>query len=357
MALVETIYKKISRVLPKSEKESSAVGLDIGNFSVKLVKSDIHNSKRTISALACEDIKGSNVGDAIKRAIDKTAIGEKNVNIGLSGKQIILRCIVLPEMDNNTFKSSMKYEAAKHIPFSIDEVVLDYSILKHKINTNKMLVLIAAAKKNYITERLRLISDLGIEAGVLDIDSLAVINIFNLIRDRSGQNNSQSSHKEKQGSGISVLLNIGSNISNLALLDGDLLRFSRDIFFGGKDISAKISSKLKVNFSEAEKIKLSTDGNPDARFAIEASLAELVNDLRLSFDYYESQTGKTVNHVYLSGGGSCLNKIDEFMNSAMNIDFEVWDPFDGFEISQSVDKNMAKEFNQRFAVAAGLSLR
>lgn len=352
MQIKETIYKNLSRLMPKSGSRSSAAGLDIGNFSVKAVKLKGQNTP-AVSALGMEEIKNGNIKEAVKAALTKAGIAERKVNIGISGKQTVVRCVVVPEMQDADFRNSLKYEAAKYIPFAANEVILDSVVLTHNIEANKMLVLIAAAKKDFIEQRLQLISDLGLEPSVLDIDSLALINIFNLSKFQIKSAPDQPGHPAE----ILALLNIGSHLSNLSFLENGLLRFNRDIIFGGDAITKKIGSALGIDFEKAEKIKLSPNAPQEVQAVIEASLLDLVNELRLSFDYYESQTGKTAGRVYLSGGGACLSGIDRFLHKSMNIPFETWNSFIGLKLDGKLEQNLPQINAPYFAVALGLSLR
>lgn len=356
MSITHTIYSNISKLMPKRGfGRASAVGLDIGSYSVKLVKAQSSNKVYTISCLAFADIKGGNIKEAVKDALSKVALDERRVNLGLSGKNIIIRCVLLPEMDEATFKSSIKYEVAKHIPFPPDQMNLDYHILKHNAENNKMLVLIAGAKKDFVQERLKLVSELGLQVNILDIDSLAIINMFNIAMSSQEGFSALSGKKEK--SAMAALLNIGERVSNLSLLENGVLKFSRDIIFAGGNITQKISEKAGISLDEAEKIKLSYKAEGEYQPVIEASLADLTAELRFSFDYYESQTGKAIDGLYLSGAGAYLFGLDKFINAAMNIDTIVWNPFLGFEIGAQVNKEVLSDRHGRFAVAAGLALR
>ncbi|MDP1853586.1 MAG: type IV pilus assembly protein PilM [Candidatus Omnitrophota bacterium] len=350
MEIKEIIYRNFFRIMPKAGIRYSTVGLDIGNSSVKLVKTERDNNAYRISALGVEEVKSGNVKDAVKAVLAKAGVENKRVNIGLCGKQTVIRCVVVPEMEETDFKNSLKYEAAKYIPFPLSEVIWDSKILKHNIESSKMLVLIAAAKKDFVTQKLKMILDLGLEPCVLDIDSLALVNAFDLLSNKVKPD-------KKASAGISVLLNIGSHLSSLVFLEDNLVRFGRDIAFGGNSITQKIAAKLNINFGEAEKNKLSLEKTGEIKGIIESSLTDLANELRLSFDYYESQTGKTAQTVYLSGGGSSLDGICVFMGSAMNILFEAWNPLAALKQDDGLDKKLSEGFSSRFAVAAGLSLR
>ena len=76
-------------------------------------------------------------------------------------------------MNTLELRQALKFEAQKHIPFSVSEVNLDGYILKDDLPDNKMLVLIAAVKKDLVTQRLKLIEGLGYHTNIIDIDSIA----------------------------------------------------------------------------------------------------------------------------------------------------------------------------------------
>ncbi|MFQ5680930.1 MAG: type IV pilus assembly protein PilM [Candidatus Omnitrophota bacterium] len=344
------IGDKLSAMITRpTNKKAITLGLDIGSHSVKLLGAEKNGSGRRVFVLEICPVKNNDPQGAVMSIIDKVGANNKEVILGLSGQQVVIRSILLPDMSEADFKNSLKYEAAKHIPFAIKDVILDASILKHSIGKGKMLVLLVAAKKELIDQKIKLVSALGIEPDVIDVDSLAVTNLLRITAEKEQKNDATSA---------SALLNIGKQISGLVLLQNGLIRFSRDIIFGGNDITFKIAAALGIDIGHAEEKKISGQWDDSARDAIASTLANLISELRLSFDYYESQTGKAVENVYLSGGGSCLLGIDKIMSQAMNIPFKVWNPLSALEIDDALKKEAGGESgSRRFAVAAGLALR
>jgi len=130
------------------------------------------------------------------------------VNLSICGPNVAVRYVAITKMSEDEFRRSLRYEAASHLPFRLDELNLDGAILKH-LPDNKMLVMFAAGKKDFIAQRLRLFKDAHIKVNLVDIDSLALINAFNHI------------HAQKESeptSGAVVLLNIGASVTNINIL-------------------------------------------------------------------------------------------------------------------------------------------
>ncbi|MEW6170406.1 MAG: type IV pilus assembly protein PilM [Candidatus Omnitrophota bacterium] len=331
----------------KLKNEREVIGLDIGSFDIKLIKL---NFKDTLTSIADFDIEKqySDVARSLKDIVTRKNITGKPVNISLSGPGMVTRYIPFPKMQPEELHNALKFEAEKHIPFPVNEVILDGCILKD-LDDNKMLVLIVAAKKDVVQRRIDLVKNAGLEINLIDIDSLALVNSFN--------NAGVFIKKEEQPKAI-ALLDIGATVTNLNILEDSVPRFSRDINLGGMDLTKKISEKLSISLTDAEVLKC----NPAERLAeintiCEPILNNLITELRLSFDYYESQCACSLEKIYISGGGSLLSGLDNFLNHMLGIEILHWDPLSNIKVEESVDGKKMRENLNLLTIAMGLGLR
>jgi type IV pilus assembly protein PilM len=252
-------------------------------------------------------------------------------------------------MSKAELAQALNFEAQKYIPFALSEINLDSYILKPDLPDNKMLILMAAAKKDLVNQRLKLTQDAGIKAGIIDIDSLALINAFNF----------NYSQEEGLKNKTIALLNIGAAITNLNIVEGGIPYLSRDIQMGGNNFTQKIADTLDLDFNPAEELKLQPD---DERFdkasgALEHLFTNLTNEIRISFDYYESQSASSVVKIFLSGGGSLLKGLRDSLAAILGIEVEYWDPFKKITIKEEVDSQKLKSQASQLSVALGLALR
>jgi type IV pilus assembly protein PilM len=343
MKIMEDLLLKFKN---KFLKERTSVGLDIGTSAIKIVKLRFLNDGIQLYSFHLEPIQGA-LNELLKTiARDQ---GLNKVNISVSGPATIIRYVDFPKMKEEELRKALKYEAQKYIPFSSSEVNLDGYILKQDLADNKMLVLLAAAKKDFINQHLQLIQDSGIRVNMVGIDSLALVNAFNFNYSEEGNLKNKTI----------ALLNIGASTSNLNILENGIPRLTRDIQIAGNNFSQKIAENLGIDLKSAEQLKLKAD---DARLnevlaALEQALSNLANEVRTSFDYYESQNASSVAKIFLSGGGSLVPGIKEKLANLLGIELEYWEPLKAISISDSVDFKKIKALSGQFAVAVGLALR
>ena len=351
----------------KFSKERLSLGLDIGTQAVKFVKLKFFKEGVELCGFALEPAPANSKPD-INRMLQSQNI--KGVNISVSGPAAIIRYVNFPKMNNDELKQALRFEAQKHIPFSMDEVNLDSYILKEDLPDNKMFVLLAAAKKESINQRMKIIQEAGLKVNVIDVDSVALINAFNF-------NYPQDNLTERKAV---ALLNIGALMSNLNILENNIPRLSRDIHIAGNSFTQKLMDIFAMDFKSAEELKLnpvrntkdievqnkiSNGVNPDKEkaekitAAIDAVLANLANEIRISFDYYESQSSSSVTKIYLSGGGSEFFGLKDMLANLLGIEVEYWDPFRRVNIPDGLkpEAETIKALSGRLAVALGLALR
>jgi type IV pilus assembly protein PilM len=285
--------------------------------------------------------------ELLRRIIQEQAV--KRVNISVSGQQAITRYIDFPKMNAGELKQALKFESQKYIPFPYSEVNLDACILKDDLPDNKMRILLAAVKKDFLKQRLDLLKSLGLEVDIVDIDSLALINAFTF----------NYSEVEDLNKKTIALLNIGSATSNLNILENSMPSLSRDINIGGNNFTQRITDALGVDFKSAEELKTNSDKQKSEKIltAIESILAKLAQEVRTSFDYYESRSVTSVEKIFLSGGGSLYSGMNEMLSNLLGLKVENWDSFKKIPIAETSNPAKIKSLSGQLAVAIGLALR
>lgn len=334
-------------VRDRFSKEQFSVGLDIGTSVVKLVKLRLAKEQVELCGFTLEPAS-VNLEPLLKKIAE--SCDTKKINLSVSGPSTIIRYVDFPRMNEDELKHALKFEAEKHVPFSMPEINLDSYILKQDLPDNKMLIMLAAAKKEFINQRLKLIEDIGLKINIVDIDSLALINAFNF-------NYSQDENLKAK---TIALLNIGASLSNLNILENGIPRLSRDIRIAGNNFTQKIKDTLGVDFTTAEALKLKSDDkeqNKKIAPAVELIISNLANEVRISFDYYESQSTSSAGKIFLSGGGSRLPALKDTLANLIGIEVEYWDPLKQIVISDTIDASKIKEISSHLAVAVGLALR
>lgn len=340
-------------------KEKLSIGLDIGAQSIKCVKLKVNN----VTELVGFDLE--------EGALDPTEVLKKIrhtqdadlVNISFCGASTVIRYVNFLRMNQTELRQALKFEAQKYIPFSLNEVNLDAEILKNDLPENKMLVLIAAIKKELIQQRLKNLENAGLRPKIIDIDSLALVNSFNFNYPKVDAVESKLEDNalatDNQSRKAICLLNIGASISNVNILNNGIPRLSRDIHCGGVNFTKKLMDIFEVDFKAAEELKINpTEEKSDkVRAAVENVLTNLAAEIRTSFDYYESQNTSSVVKIFLSGGAGRTGGLAEMLSVSLGIPVESWDPFKQIKASDKIDMQKLSNFSGQFNIAVGLALR
>lgn len=294
------------------------IGLDIGASAIKLVALEKKGKEKILhKALYVELSPGIEISAALKNLFNSEGIPERLVNVSVSGQSVIMRYVVVPQMTSLELKSTMQFEAGQHLPFPLDEVILDCAILKEKIDTNKMLVVLAAIKKTALDERITLIDKAGLSLKIIDVDCFCLANLF--------AHGGPSLHDtlDTAKARTIALLNIGARYTNMAIMEDNCLRFSRDIAFGGQ----------------------------------EQALPGLASEINSSFDYFENQNGRPIEKIYLSGGASLQADIAGSLSRFLNVPASPFEVFSGLKVDPLVNQEELKPKSGLFAIALGLALR
>lgn len=343
---------KIAVPFPKmkdfSLSDGYSAGLDIGTQAAKLVI-----LKFTKDQIELCDFKISSDSAAGREELFSRIKHYKelqSVNLSVSGPSTIIRYVNFPRMSEQELKNALRFEAQKHIPFSIAEVNFDSYILKEDISANNIVVLLAAVKKDVLKERLSAAEKSGLRVGIMDMDSLALINAFNF-------NNAIVENKTQRQA--CALLNIGALTTNLNVLEDSTPHLSRDIHIAGNNLTQKIADICGLDLKAADKLKVNPDKAraQDIVKAIDSVSAALIAEVRGSFDYYESQSASNVSKIYLSGGSALLAGFKDALANLLGIEVDYWNPFKRMSVADGINKQELAASSSQLAVAVGLALR
>lgn len=346
IAILKNLRQNLKERMPK---EKISIGLDIGASSVKLVKLKFLKESIELVGFSVEPMQ-VDVVSVIKKIAQAHSINK--VNISVSGPAALIRYISFPKMQKQELSQSLRFEAQKHIPFAVNEVNIDGHILNDDLPDNKMMVLVAAAKQDIVQQRLKIAEEAGLKVRAVDLDSVALINAFIF-------NYAEYSEDQNLKNKTIALLNIGTVFSSVNILENAIPRLSRDMQIAGNHFTQKIADTFGIDFKEAEQLKCNPGKEREAKVAacVETVLSNVAKEVRVSFDYYESQGASTVEKIFLSGAASRLIGLKESLESLLSISVEYWDPLRKIIIADSVDSEKVKQLSSQLAVAVGLALR
>lgn len=336
--------KKLGR-----DKIQSAIGLDIGSYSIKcveLTRSDGQIRLDRVSILPADRSTPAAFSKALRLTLDPWIGQGKRVRISVSGgASLIIRRVTLPAMTPAELKGAIRFEAESHIPFPIDDCQLDFQILNHSEDKKQMNVLLVAAKKDFIAERLKWLADAGMPLEIIDLDIFCLVNAFEALGDVPPD-------------ASFGLLNVGHKVSSFAIIQNKLPFFVREIPFGAFGVTQALMQKKSVPEAEADRLKVEkpADAAADLEEATARGFEPLVDEIRHSIDYYENEQ-EELRTIYLSGGGSLSMGAAKILSDELGKEVLVWNNTKKMEVFGEIDQKYLAEHAQELNVAFGMVLR
>ncbi len=338
-------------------KKRSLVGLDIGSTEAKAIELTEFGDQVKITGFGKAAIESQDaIPDTIADLFRHAGIRTKRVATAVSGRAVIVRYLNMVKMAEDDLKSALRYEADKYIPFQIDEVFLDSAILpdfdeSHDAANEEMKVLLVAVKQNLVEEHLELLQRVGLIPTVIDVDTFALGNAFEL--------NALNSPRVEDEDKVLALVDIGSVKTNINIVKNHTSYFSREIYLAGNDFTEAVSRRLAVDTAEANALKHSPEGREESiEESILPVLDDLGNEIHLSFDYYENQYDREIDEVYVSGGSAKLPGLKTNLERVFDRRIYSWDPTENLEVRDDrVDVDFMKEHCEQLTVAVGLASR
>jgi len=196
-------------------------------------------------------------------------------------------------------------------------------------------------------QKIKTVEESGFSVKTVDVDIFAVVNSF--------LKTFPSLDKQK----TVALLNIGTISTELSILNGSRPVFVREVAMGGSELSAAVAKKTGLNMEQSEELLLSPkERREEVVGHAKGAMNNLLDEVRVSFGYYENQSGRGVDEICVSGGGSKMVGLEEAFHEAFGSKPRYWDPFESLDKSSpSIDNEALEKVKQSFCVAVGLALR
>ena len=336
--------------LKLGQKKEDTVGLDIGTYSVKVVSVNKETGDNILTAYNIKNIpiqdKKVQTANIVRETLEEIDLHPAEINLSVSGPDVVVRFINLPRMSKDQLENALVFEAEKYIPFNVNEVILDSMILGDSAEAGQMKVLLAAVKRHQIESLLKIMEELDIAINLIDVNPFAIFNAF------SGTNTTP----DNKGT---ALIDLGYSQTNVLISTGQEPCFMRQVQIGGRDITLAIARNLSVDIDKAEAYKLGTEeGNKEViAQAIESVMEDLINEVQLSFGYFENTYSGGIGNIFCTGGMSRHEGIIEHFSKSLGIQASKWDPISSISLAETISKQDMEQFSSQLGVSIGLALR
>jgi len=336
----------------------STVALDVGSGLIKLVVMDHSKGQPQLAKVAVAPILANAivegeimdpdiVADTIQALFKSAGVKEKQVAVAVGGRDVIIKKIQVDRMKESDAFEVVRWEAQQHVPFDIEGVELDFQILDPDGEGLQMDVLLVAAKRDLVEDKVQLLAQAGLDAGIVDVDAFALHNAFELNYPDAMQ-------------GVVALLNVGHEVTNVNLLLNGIPLLTRDLSVGTRKLREDLQRERGMSAEDADAILQGFELTPDLEPYVQSRGEEVSVGLERAAAFLQSaaQDAGSLGRVYCSGGGSRIPGLTNVLSQRLRLPGELANPLQRLAVKDGVfDTINADEIGPLLMLATGLGLR
>jgi len=238
-----------------SRNPSAVLGVDISTAAVKLLELSRVGARYrvesySVAPLPQDAIVDKNItnieqiGAVIKAAVKQSGTRAKQASVAVAGSSVMTKIISMPaSLSDRDMEEQIMVEADQYIPYSLDEVNLDFEVQGITKNNPDMVdVLLAASRRENIEDRVAALAYAGLKAVVVDVEAFAMENAFSLLADQL---------PEGAGNMTVAIADIGATMTSLNILHEGKTVYTREQGFGGKQLTEEIQRRYGLSYEEA----------------------------------------------------------------------------------------------------------
>ena len=347
-----------------NRQQPGLLGVDIGSSSAMLVELSRDKEGRfVLERCAIEPLepgwvtdgnieKFDEVAEAIRRLVKKSRTRTQNVAMALPQSAVISKKIILPDgLSEAELELQVESEANKYIPFSLDEVSLDFCVIGPSAASNGDIeVLIAASRKEKVQDRQGLAEAAGLKPVVMDVESYA---------SRLAASRLIQKMPDQGLDAVVALFEVGSVSTSMQVIRNDEVLYERDQPFGGAQLTQLIVRQYGFSPEEAESKKRSGELPEDyADGVLKPFVESLTQEIARALQFFFTSTPHNrVDYVMLAGGSSALNGLTEAVTQQTSFACVLLNPFEGMQMGNGIRENKLRREAPSYLTACGLALR
>ncbi len=340
-------------VVPKS-----FLGIDVGSSALRLVEIGGWGDRRTLKnygeirmrAMYKEAFRSfeksalllstSDIAKALRGIMEEARIAEKKAIFAISDFSSFFTTFELPPMEERELGEAVRFEARRHVPLPLSEVVLDWQLLEKTADQHNRILLVAVPQEvvHYYEEIARFA---GLQLIALEAEIFGNIRAY--------------LKEEKEPA---VLIDIGSHTTTVSVVAHNLLRISHSLSVGGNMLTERIATSLSVDYERAEEEKIQkglhlVQGNVRILLPV---IDIITTEIKKVLEGFELQRAGAAQKIVLAGGGAKLPGLREYFEKQFGRRTEIIAPFRNI-IYPPLFEEFISDMGPAYAVAVGMALR
>lgn len=303
-------------------RRGTTLGLDVGSGHVKLVEIDHRGSEPRVARAAARPVPSGAVADgevtdpellaeAIRELVQESGVRTREAVAALGGHHVFVKKVEMPAARADS-GNAMRKEAERHVPFDIEGVELDFHVLDGE---DPVEVLLVAAKREVVDERVALLAQAGLGAVVVDVEAFALHNAFM-------HNHAQA------GQGMVALVDAGHEKTSVSIAENGLPLLSREVAAGCRSLQASLEREMGLPPARAEAVTRGREPLDDLARFVDAMAQELADAVeRTSAFLAKRRSAVGLGRIFLSGGAACVPGLVEGLAHRAAVETRLVNPF------------------------------
>jgi type IV pilus assembly protein PilM len=346
-----------------NSKHVPVLGIDISTSAVKLLELSKTGARYRVESYAVapvpkdviidKNIKNLDiVADAIKMVVKQSETRLRHACVAVAGSSVMTRTIAMPAtLSPEEMEEQILIEADQYIPYSLDEVRLDFEIQgQNETNPELVNVLLAASRKEIVDDRVEVMIKAGLRAKIVDVEAFAMENAFTLLADQLPD--------AVEGQTIAIA-DIGATMTTLNVLHDCKTIYTREQGFGGRQLTEEIQRRYGLSQEEAGLAK-KHGGLPDNYITdvLEPFKKATIQQISRALQFFvSSSANRGVDNIVLAGGCASIPGLDKMVEQTIGIPAFVANPFINMALSNKVKPQNLNNDAPSMMIACGLALR
>ena len=346
-----------------NRKQPTVLGIDISTAAVKVLELSKTGARYRVESYAVaplpqDAIIDKNIAnvdviaDVIKTAVKQSGTRNKQACVAVAGSAVMTKMISMPaSLSDEEMEEQILVEADQYVPYSLDEVRLDFEVQKGSENNREMVdVMLAASRRENVDDRVDALAKAGLKAKIVDVEAFAMENCFTLLADQLPD--------AIEGQTVAIA-DIGATMATLNVLHDCRTVYTRDQGFGGKQLTEEIQRRYGLSYEEAGLAK-KHGGLPDNYLTdvLEPFKKAIVQQIARSLQFFvSSSANRGVDSIVLAGGCSSIPGLEKLVEQNLGVQAFVANPFINMALSNKVKPQSLSNDAPAMMIACGLALR
>jgi type IV pilus assembly protein PilM len=338
-------------------RKKRTVGLDLGSGFIKVAVVD-HSGEApeverlVVRGLGADAIVEGEIMDPglVSETIDalfvEEGISERDVVASVGGRDLIIKPIQMDRMKKEDAREVIRWEAEQHVPFDMDDVQLDFEITDPQGEGLQMSVLLVAAKRELVENKVALLEEANLNPRIIDVEAFALHNSLEL-------------NYPEAMKGISGLVSIGHETTNVNILEDGVPVLTRDLSFGTRRLSLDLQRERGMLTDEAEAVLRGESVDERLRTFLYERAQEVGRGIERATAFLETQeVGASLGRLYLCGGGVRVPGLVEALAERLGVETGVATSFEVLDVKPGVaESDRLQDVGPMMMLAVGLALR